>query len=398
MRPSIRPRRRHLPVFLAGVFALFGAAATATAAPADDATTLRARALADWHAGDRLAAAERWSKVARQAADPALWTMVGDMKASARRPAEAAEAWGEALALSPADPDVLDRLAQVQIIRGDWAAASSAQRRLVQALAAAAGARPGAERTELSSGRRVSLADSHLWHLDRLAHVAAMAGDFTTAEEAARALIRRAPEAVGGYLALGHVFQQAGEHAAAADAFRDALSIDGHDPAALNNLGTALYMDGDLKAADRLFEAVLGSPARTPYIESIALSNLAELHLLAARHDSAGHLYDQAVEAFPRGAWSYMGRAALLDVLGRYDEAIDAMIDGWERDANRATRLNMYFVQPEWGWQRDALIAEIEGEPALALELWTRVAEGDVAPLRASAADHMASLKRLLAD
>lgn len=398
MRPSIRPPRRHLPAFLIGALALFGVTATATGAPADDPTALRAQALADWRSGDRLEAAERWSEVARRAADPALWTLVGDMKASAERPGEAAEAWGAALALSPADPDVLDRLAQVQIIRGDWAAASSAQRRLVQALGAAAKARPGAERTELSSGRRVSLADSHRWHLDRLAHVAAMAGDFTTAEEAARALIRGAPEAVGGYLALGHVFQQAGEYGAAAEAFRDALAIDGHDPAALNNLGTALYMDGELKAAGRLFEAVLGSPSRTPYIESIALSNLGELHLLAARHASAGYLYDQAVEAFPQGAWSYMGRAALLDVMGRYDEAIDAMIDGWERDANRATRLNMYFVQPEWGWQRDALIAEIEGELDRAFELWGRVADGDVAALRASAVDHLASLKRLLDD
>jgi hypothetical protein len=56
-----------------------------------------------------------------------------------------------------------------------------------------------------------------------------------------------------------------------------------------------------------------------------------------------------------------MGLAALLDVTGRHDAAVDAMIDGWERDANRMTRLNMHFFQPEWQWQRDALIAEIEG-------------------------------------
>ena len=76
-------------------------------------------------------------------------------------------------------------------------------------------------------------------------------------------------------------------------------------------------------------------------------------------------MYDQAIELQPEGAWGYMGKAALLDVTGQYDDAVDQMIDGWERDQNQLTRLNMHFYMDEWAWQRDALIAEIEGDTAI---------------------------------
>ena len=98
------------------------------------------------------------------------------------------------------------------------------------------------------------------------------------------------------------------------------------------------------------------------------------------------------IDARPDGAWGYMGLAALRDITGRYDEAVDAMISGWERDQNRLTRLNMHFYEPEWAWQRDALIAEIEGDAARAERLWTQVLHGEVAVLHKAAAWHLTAL------
>lgn len=373
----------------------------AVAGPPDDGRTpevLRAEAVAAIEAGDRATAVERLTEVAKGAPDPAIWRLVGDMHHHLERPDLAVEAWDAALALAPRDTALLDRVARVSSRRGDWIRAADAQRRLVTALAEQAAAGPEVERLDLATGRLEAVAVSHRRHLAALADLAALAGDFTTSEEAARALIASEPKAVDGHLALGYMHLHAGEFRAAADAYTEALRIEPEHPTALNNLGTVYYMDRDLKAAGAQFEAVLGSLARTPYAESVALANLGELYQLDARTSEAEYLYLQAIEAFPAGAWSYMGLAALLDLTGRYDEAVDRMIDGWERDGNRATRLNMHFFQPEWAWQRDALIAEIEGDLDRAWRLWLRVHRGEVDALRSSAAHHLASLKLLLRD
>jgi len=371
--------------------------AFAAPSPQDDARMFRAEAVSALHAGDRVKAATYLGAAARLAPDAGLWRLVGDMNASLDRVDTARQAWASGLELAPSDPDLLDRIARLSAHVGDWSAATDAQARLVMALAKTAAVEPDAKRTDMLAGRTLALVESHRLHLGRLSTLAVLAGDFTMAEEAARALIAADGQAVDGHLALGYVFLQAHDFADAAEAYAEALALDPHNPVALNNLGTIDYMQRDLKAAGGQFEAVLGSDARTPYAESIALANLGELHQLAARHTDAEYLYAQAIEAFPDGAWSYMGRAALLDLTGRYDEALDAMIDGWERDRSGVTRLNMHFVQPEWAWQRDALIAEVEGRWEHAAGLWQRVATGDVVALRASAEHHLHSIDLMLA-
>lgn len=328
--------------------------------------------------------------------DAAQWRLIGDRHLSAGEAVEARAAWRSALALAPDDLGLLDRVARVEAQVGDWQQAVYAERALVEALGARAVEHPERVRVDLMSGARETLAQNHERHLAMLSSLAVLAGDFTTAEEAAHALVRRAPDAVAGHLALGHLHLHTRELDASIDAYEAALAIDPDHPTALNNLGAARYMQQDLTAAEAWYEAVLGSAARTPYSESVALANLGELHQLGARYDAAEYLYREAIDALPGGAWSYMGLAALLDVTGRYDAAIDAMIDGWERDGRRLTRLNMHFFEPEWAWQRDAMIAEIEGDVDAAIALWSKVARGDVAALRRPAKHHLASLEALL--
>lgn len=390
---TIHRRRPGSIVAVAATMVWMAATASAAPSPADDARVLRGEAVAALNAGDRGKAVVYLTGAARLAPDPGLWLMVGDMNASLGRGGAALSAWRAGLDEAPERADLLDRLARMNAQLGDWSAAATAQARLVKSLKSDAAASPTAQRVDMLVGRQISVEESYRVHLSRLSSLAALAGDFTTAEASARALVAEVPESVDGHLALGYVFLQAGEYAPAADAYTQALARDPDNPIALNNLGTIAYMQRDQKGAGARFEAVLGSQARTPYAESIALANLAELHQLGARYEDAEYLYDQAISAFPRGAWSYMGRAALLDLTGRYDAALDAMIDGWERDGDRLTRLNMHFFQPEWGWQRDALIAEIEGRWDDAAALWRKVAEGDVAALRISAEHHLHSIE-----
>lgn len=328
--------------------------------------------------------------------DAAQWRLIGDRHLSAGAALDARWAWHEALALAPDDVELLDRVARVEAQVGDWQQAVDAQRALVEALSARAADTPAAVRVDLMSGARETLARNHRRHLAVLSSVAVLAGDFTTAEEAAHALVKGAPDEVTGHLAFGYLHLHARELDASIDAYEAALALDPDNTVALNNLGAARYMQQDLDGAAAGYEAVLDSPQRSPYSESVALANLGELHQIEARYDAAEYLYREAVEALPGGAWSYMGLAALLDVTGRYDEAVDAMIDGWERDGRHLTRLNMHYFEPEWGWQRDALIAEIEGDVEVAVELWRKVARGDVAALRRPAKHHLASLEALI--
>lgn len=328
-----------------------------------------------------------------EAPDAVRARLAGDRLLSAGEPVKAEAAWSQALRARPGDVELLDRAARVRGALGDWSGALAAQRSLVAALGREAAVAPAVKRIDLATGFEQTLADNHRRQLGVLSEVAVLAGDFTTAEEAARALIRRAPKAVDGHLALGYLHLHAREFEAAAAAYEAALAVDASNPTALNNLGAARYMQQDLAAAEGHYEAVLASLARGAYSESVALANLGELHQIEARYDEAEYLYRQAVEAMPAGAWSYMGLAALLDATGRYDEAIDAMIDGWERDDNRETRLNMHFVEPAWAWQRDALIAEIEGDVEGAIRLWRKVLRGEVPALWAAAEHHLASLE-----
>jgi tetratricopeptide (TPR) repeat protein len=346
----------------------------------------------DWRAegdrllanGDQAGALSAFEKALRANGDDLdLARMVGDLHYQLGHPVEAVRAWVRALELAPRHPDLLDRVARGASEVGDFELAAQAEGRLVDVLA---------EFVEDQGVTEGKMAKQFRNHLSIQAELAALAGDFTTAEQAARRLMRFAPNAIDGRLALAYVQLHGAEYDEAESLYREVLEVQPDNTVALNNLGNIVYMYRDFDAASELFEKILAVEGAHAYSESIALANLGELLQIQGSRTDAEYLYKQAIDTQPQGAWGYMGLASLYDQLGKYDEAVETMIDGWERDQNRLTRLNMQFYTEEWAWQRDALIAEIEGDVDLARDLWTRILHGDVEVLHKSAAHHLHSL------
>lgn len=397
---------------LAGALAsvlICAAAGTAAAAPtlrpnqaaAQKATRLKAppvqdaaaRAHALLEKGDRAGALRAFeSALLTSPSNVRLWQVVGDLRYSLDRVPEAVSAWEQASALAPWDDTLAERVARGAVKLGDYERAAAAQTRVVDLLEKKIQSGEQSERKDLGTGRSASLEDTFRQHLGILSELAVLSGDFTTAEQTARRLIRFAPESIDGRLALAYVHLHAAELDDAADLYEEVLRVAPNNSTALNNLGNIHYMRGDFDAAANNFERILEGGDASKYSESIAMANLGELLQLQRAFKDAEAMYGQAIELQPKGAWGYMGMAALLDITGRHDEAVDRMIDGWERDQNRLTRLNMHFYKDEWTWQRDALIAEIEGDTALAEQLWRKILAGDVDLLKKSAAWHLRAL------
>lgn len=341
-------------------------------------------------AGDRDGALAAFESAAERTPNDAfVWRLVGDLRFDRNQTNAALEAWRTALELRPDDEEVVQRVAIAAERVGDFAAAMDAEAMLVERLRAALRSEPDGRRHDVGLGRKVSIADNYLRHLVILSELGTLAGDFSTAEDAARRAIEIAPKNVVGRLALGYMHLHAAEYDEAEDLYLEVLTVESNNTTARINLGNVYYMHRELDAAAKQFEHVLEIEGVKSHSESIALSNLAELFMLGGDYAEARDLYEAAIEVKPSGAWGYMGIAALFDVVGRYDEAIDHMIDGWERDQSKLSRLNTNFFQDEWYWQRDALIAEIEGESDLARRLWKQILDGDVRVLYKAAAHHL---------
>jgi Tfp pilus assembly protein PilF len=374
--------------------ALPGPASSARSAAAPDSTFARAHAALQ--RGDRAGALALYEKaVVADAENPRLWQVVGDLRWSLERTVPAIDAWQRAAKLAPWNGEVVERVARGAVKLGDYALATDAQTHVVDIIAAQIDSGFDGQRRDLGTGATMGVRDALRRHLGVLSELAVLAGDFTVAEKAARRLIRLDPEGVDGRLAMAYVHLHGAEYDDAADLYAEVLAVAPDNSTALNNLGNIEYMRRDFGRAAELFERILEAPDASPYSQSIALANLGELYQINRAFEPAADMYRQAIELQPHGAWGFMGLAALLDVQGEYDAAVDTMIDGWERDRNRLTRLNMHFYMDEWAWQRDALIAEIEGDFPLAEKLWRKVASGDVELLRRSATWH---LKTLAAD
>ncbi len=356
-------------------------------------TTPRQEAYQLLRAGDRTGALKAFGEVvADNPEDFRTWRVIGDIHYGMDQHEKAINAWGHALEQRPRMMGLLDRIARANTFLGDFDAAVEHEGLLVQRLRDSAERNPHARRVDLGTGQRQTVKENLRRHLMILSELAVLAGDYTKGEKAAYELIGMNRHAIDGYLSLAYVHLQAGDFEDAEDLYLNILEAAPANTIALNNLGNIYYMREDLESAAVQFEAILGVGEASPHSRSIALANLAELAQLEGDFEGAEVLYKDAIEAKPSGAWSYMGLAALRDLTGDYDAAVEAMIDGWERDRSTVTRLNMHFYQDEWYWQRDALIAEIEGNALEALELWKLVLRGQVSALHEAAAWHIDAL------
>ena len=358
------------------------------------ATGVFARAQALLQKGDKAGALRVFeSALSVERTNARLWQVIGDLRWGLDRISPAVDAWTQAAALSPWDDVLAERVARGSVRLGNFQRAAEAEARVVELIRQQLEDGKATHRAGLGSEPAVGLSDSYVQHLGMLSELHVLSGDFTAAETVARTLIRFSPERIEGRLALAYVHLHGAELDEAADLYEEVLRVVPENGTALNNLGNIQYMRRDFNAAADLFERILEADGTSKYSHSIALANLGELLQIQSAFKDAGALYDQAIEVQPEGAWGYMGKAALLDVTGRYDDAVDEMINGWERDQNRLTRLNMHFYMEEWAWQQGALIAEVEGDSALAEKLWRKILAGDVEMLKKPAAWHLRALE-----
>lgn len=143
------------------------------------------------------------------------------------------------------------------------------------------------------------------------------AGDAQAAERLLREHVRAAPGDADARAAYGVVLQRLGRPADAAQAYRDALAVDGAHAIAGCNLGAVLRELGELDAAEEALRAALAArPTFVPALANLGLT-LCELE----RPDEAVAVLEQAAALSPQAVEAYFGLATAYSALYRLDEA-----------------------------------------------------------------------------
>jgi len=315
---------------------------------------------------------------------------------NARRYQEALHVYEDLLAEDDKDVAVLERAAATRMQLGAWHEGAATYDRILDLLGPPPYERPR-RRTDLFSGKRISGAEHYHRLLARLSHAWSLIGDHARALEAAEVVRDALEDGIVGRLVLADAWMHAGQPDEAELLYREVLAAEPDNGTALNNLSTVRYLERDLEGTMELLEAVL-ERSRQPRLEAIALSNVAEVLMLRGDYANAEAHYRSAFEAFPEGGFSHFGLAALENVRGRHDAALDEAITGWDLDRAGMDRHHEYFMDEEWRWQRDALVAEAEGQHEDALDLWDMVAHGNVKRLVLPARAHGRRLRALLAE
>lgn len=131
---------------------------------------------------------------------------------------------------------------------------------------------------------------------------------------------------------LAALHNEKGEHDQAIVMARRALEVNGEDAAALNGLGSALRITGDLAGAREVFEKVL---AKKPnYLPCIV--NLAQVNLNEHREEKAAELYKRALAVNPRQPIALVNLGTYKMSRGRQDEALEYYRRAVEADPDYA--------------------------------------------------------------
>lgn len=148
-------------------------------------------------------------------------------------------------------------------------------------------------------------------------------GDFENAIDAIeKSMARGGDERPEVYYNLGNVYQKRGMYDQAIKAYRTSLSYrDRLDVDTLINIGGALTILGDRKAARRAYERAQEKAPRDPRIQH----GLAILHYLDGEYQAAVEAYQQLHSMAPEYAPAYYDKARPLLELDRTRDAIDAL-------------------------------------------------------------------------
>ena len=212
-----------------------------------------------------------------------------------------------------------------------------------------------------------------------------LAGDLDGAARAYREILSALPAHAGALHLLGVVHGQRGDHWAALDLIRRALTHDCSSPEAHHNLGFNLERLGDFAQASESYRRALA--LRPDYLE--ARNNLGNVLGELGRWSEATEQYRQILSFKPdhAPAWNNLGNALLNQ--RRIDEAIDAYRRALALDpAHSAAHSNLLFaLNHDHGVDAEQLFAEHE--------LWATAHAPPIGSLAADDANARAAERRL---
>jgi tetratricopeptide (TPR) repeat protein len=181
---------------------------------------------------------------------------------------------------------------------------------------------------------------------------------------------------------------RAGDLAAARAAYEGALAADPEQLSALNDLAVSYLLEGHAEAARRLLDEVVANGS--PREQQAALLNLGELYALEGYLDAATAYLETARGLDRERPEPWYALALLADARGDAGTASAALGEALRLDESGAARARLAYVHQEERAHIEALVAESNGDGALAAARWREVAAGRFEALAAAAERHLA--------
>ena len=215
-------------------------------------------------------------------------------------------------------------------------------------------------------------------------------GDLEEAERMAQEVLKDQPKTLQARFVQALVANKRDDIDGALKIYKEILKEAPSCSACLNNIGVLHYRQHRLAEARNDFLAALKetSPLDRHGL-AIVHSNLADLLVLEGKYKKAEARYREAISASSRYSGPYYGLAQLYDIEGRLREARAMMQQALLLDPMGLDHYNSEFIEPEWRWHLEALMAEARGNGDHARGLFEKVAQGSVEVLRQAAMRHL---------
>lgn len=218
--------------------------------------------------------------------------------------AGAAEFYGQAVQIDPANSDLLHMLGVAAFQLGDLAAA-------VDIL-----------------GQALALRDPFPEARANLATVLQAAGRYTEAEAALRQAIAQAPDTAPFHFNLGNLLSEQGRLEEAVTAYKGALALQPQHAAAASNLGTTLRDLGDIEGAKAAYLQALSSRPNYPEAQYNLANVYRDMGLLRLAEQELRLL----IAARPDHVKAHNSLGVVLGEQGRPADALAAFADAMARD------------------------------------------------------------------
>ncbi len=237
-----------------------------------------------------------------------------------------------ALAIDPESADAAIALGELYLHEGRYAQAREAFTRAVA-----------------ESG---TLADGHMG----LGRVALAEGQTDDAEREFRAAVEAEPGYWRTYTTLGNFLFEAGRGDEAAAEHRKAATLAQHDGVALNNLGAALFLSGQIESAIGAWQSAVALAHQAP-----TYSNLGAAYYLLGNFDDAVTMYERSValSSTDYRTWSNLGDARTwagrADATEAYERSAALIAQQLDTNPNDAlARAGLAAVHAALGAREDA--------------------------------------------